>query len=64
MASSWLSASAALQPALQRTFGSAGTTKWKIVSAARTKSSIAGSVSFARSSSSRSLRVSAATSLK
>ena len=38
---------------------SAGTAKWKIVSAERTKSSIAGTVSFARSSISRSLRASA-----
>ena len=37
-----------------------GSAKWKIVSAARTNSSIAGSVSFARSSSSRSFRASAA----
>ena len=40
-----------------------GSAKWKIVSAASTNSSIDGSVSFARSSSRRSLRASAATSL-
>ena len=39
-----------------------GSAKWKIVSAAITNRSIDGSVSFARSSSSRSLRASAATS--
>ena len=39
-----------------------GSAKWKITSAAATKSSIAGSVSRERTSSSRSLRASAATS--
>jgi hypothetical protein len=39
-----------------------GSAKWKIASAETTKSSIEGSVSFARSSSSRSFRASAATS--
>ena len=42
----------------------AGTAKWKIVSAERTNRSIAGTVSLARSSISRSLRASAATSEK
>jgi len=41
-----------------------GSAKWKIVSVAITKTSIDGSVSFARSSSSRSLRASAPTSAK
>jgi hypothetical protein len=40
----------------------AGSAKWKTTSAATTKSSMAGSVSRARSSSSRSLRASAVTS--
>ena len=43
---------------------SAGSAKWKTTSAATTKSSIAGSVSRARSSSVRSLRASTATSAK
>ncbi len=43
---------------------SVGSAKWKTTSEATTKSSIAGTVSRERSSSSRSLRASAATSPK
>ena len=45
-------------------FALAGIEKWKTVSAATTNTSIAGTVSFARSSISKSLRASAATSEK
>ncbi len=50
------------RPRAATSFVPRGNAKWKIVSAASTKSSIAGSVSFARTSSSRSFRASAPTS--
>jgi hypothetical protein len=50
------------RPVSARSDSSAGSAKWKTTSAETTKSSIAGNVSRERSSSSRSLRASAATS--